>query len=201
MSFIINSSIILVQLFLRLNNNDNNRLEDAFDNNVCIVIYPIIAALSYIELYNLEDRIESYTPMSESLIKFMVIRFSMHVFLCRKFEFVMHHLTSILGLFYIYQTRRFHYYAILIFMMETTQLPLILYYKYKKVFLGVLFWIFFILFRLFIAFKEVKYHFEDVGKMSTLENIISKIVLLSMCLLNTYWFVKITIKFKNALLY
>tara|TARA_B100001989_G_scaffold243320_1_gene210913 strand:+ start:549 stop:1154 length:606 start_codon:yes stop_codon:yes gene_type:complete len=189
---VLNIFLFVTQVFLR--KKYDSEIEEYFENIVCFIIYPSVACFSYIELYKLEDRILSRTPITETLIYFMLLRLSLHFLLCRKIEYKIHHLSFGICLAYIFITERFHYYAILSFLMEFTHVPLIMYYKTKLVFWGILLWIFFIIFRLSVACNALFYHFEDSNRKTFMENILSKTILVIMFILNFYWFALITKK-------
>jgi hypothetical protein len=189
---LLNILLFVTQIYLR--KNYDFVIEESFDSMVCFLIYPLVACLSCIEIYKLEDRILSHTPMTENLIYFMVLRFFLNFLLCRKIEYKIHHLSFGICLAYIFVTERFHYYAILSFLMEFTQVPLIMYYKTKLIFWGFLLWLFFIVFRLSVTCCALFYHFEDSHRKTFTENILSKGILVVMFILNFYWFALITKK-------
>ena len=192
MTLVFNLLLFITQLYLR--NNYSFEIEESFDNIVCFFIYPFVACLSCIEIYKLEDRILSYTPMTESLIYFMILRFFLHFFLCRRIEYKTHHLSFGICLTYIFVTKRFHYYAVLSFLMEFTHIPLVMYYKTKFAFWGIILWMFFVIFRLNVTCRALLCHIEDSYRKTFLENILSKTILSIMFFLNFYWFLLITKK-------
>lgn len=192
MILLLNFMLFVLQFYIRRKNCFE--LEDSIDNILCLSTYPFVALMSYMELYSLEDRIFSYTPITEKLVYFMFLRLSFHFLLCRRVEYKIHHISFSLCLGYILVYKKFHYYAITSFLMEFTQIPLILYYKTKSVFWGIVLWLFFVVFRLYITIRVIRFHFQDSHKITFLENIISKLILTVMTFLNVYWFLLITKK-------
>ena len=192
MILLLNFMFFVLQIYVKRKNC--LELEDSIDNILCILTYPFIALMSYMELYNLEDRLFSYTPVTENLVYFMFLRLFFHFFLCRRTEYKIHHFSFSFCLGYILLYRKLHYYAILSFLMEFTQVPLVLYYKTKNVLWGIVLWLFFIVFRLGVTICVLYFHFQDVNKLTFFENIISKLILTVMTLLNVYWFMLITKK-------
>ena len=192
MILLLNFILFVLQIYVRRKNC--LELEDSIDNILCLLTYPFVALISYMELHNLEDRIFSYTPVTEKLVYFMCLRLSFHFLLCRRVEYKIHHISFSFCLGYILICRKFHYYAITSFLMEFTQIPLILYYKTKNVLWGIVLWLFFIVFRLNVTIRVIYFHFQDSHKITFLENMISKLILIVMTFLNVYWFLLITKK-------
>ena len=71
MILLLNFMLFVLQFYIRRKNCFE--LEDSIDNILCLSTYPFVALMSYMELYSLEDRIFSYTPLTEKLVYFMFL--------------------------------------------------------------------------------------------------------------------------------
>ena len=182
------SNIVLFLIQLYLKKKCNAQMEESFDNLTSLLIYPLVASVSFYEIYNLDDTVVSHTFVTENLVYFMCVRFFFHFFLCKQAEYKIHHFSFAVCLCYMTITKRLHYYAALSFLMEFTQIPLIFYFKTKKIIWGILLWLFFVIFRFGVIYFATISHLKDSDKITFLENFLSKAIIAIMVLLNGYWF-------------
>ena len=182
------SNIVLFLIQLYLKKKCNVQMEESFDNLTSLLIYPLVASVSFYEIYNLDDTVFSHTSITENLVYFMCLRFFFHFFLCEKTEYKIHHFSFAVCLYYMTITKRLHYYAALSFLMEFTQIPLIFYLKTKKIIWGILLWLFFVMFRFGVIYFAIISHLKDSYKITFFENFLSKTIIAIMVLLNGYWF-------------